>query len=78
MAKGHRESELKHRHKQLALESVNAYLNDLEPKVREEVKTKMAYAFFMTSEALPKKEATPTDPPKDLLELVKAIAKLRS
>ncbi len=78
MAKGHRESERKHRHKQLALESVNAFLNDLEPKVREEVKKKMADAFFMTSEAPPEKAATPSDLPKDLVELVRAIAKLRS
>lgn len=79
MAKGHRESERKHRHKQLALESVNAFLNDLEPKVREEVKRKMADSFFMASETSTEKSGASTELPiKDLLELLKqTIARLR-
>jgi len=34
MAMTHRERERQHRHKQLALESVNAFLEDLEPEVK--------------------------------------------
>lgn len=50
MAMKHRESERQHRHKQLALESINAFLDDLEPDVQKQVKTKMAEVFFTQSE----------------------------
>lgn len=46
MAMKHRESERQHRHKQLALESVNAFLEDLELDVQKQVKQKMAEVFF--------------------------------
>jgi len=46
MAMKHRESERQQRHKQLALESVNAFLEDLEPDVQKQVKQKMADVFF--------------------------------
>lgn len=49
MAMKHRESERQHRHKQLALESVNAFLEDLDPEVQKEVKTLMAKEFFTQS-----------------------------
>jgi chemotaxis protein histidine kinase CheA len=53
MAMKHRESERQHRHKQLALESINAFLEDLEPDVQRQVKQKMADVFFTQSERSP-------------------------
>lgn len=50
MAMKHRESERQQRHKQLALESINAFLEDLEPEVQRQVKQKMAEVFFTQSE----------------------------
>ncbi|MGI9451538.1 MAG: hypothetical protein ACR2QH_13030 [Geminicoccaceae bacterium] len=47
MAMKHRESERRHRHKQLALESVNAFVEDLEPEVQKQLKQQMADAFFI-------------------------------
>ncbi len=46
MAMRHRESEREHRHKQLALESLHPYLEDLDSDVQKEVKKRVADAFF--------------------------------
>ena len=52
MAMRHRESERQQRHKQLALESVNSFLEDLPPEDQRQVKQKMADAFFTQQQGL--------------------------
>lgn len=79
MAMQHRVSERQHRHKQLALESVNAFLEDLTPEVQKEVKQKMADAFFMQPQSLPDtgQDVAPSTIESLLKLLSVAISKLK-
>ena len=60
MASKHRESERQHRHKQLALESVNSFIEDLEPDTQKKLKHEIAGAFFVRSNSAADKEEAVT------------------
>jgi hypothetical protein len=69
----HRDSERTQRHKQIALESVNSFIEDLEPLEQQKIKQKIAEEFF----TLQKEPPAPNDAPitlsnphvKELLKL---------
>ncbi len=75
MAMKHRDSEREHRHKQLALESLNSFLEDLDPEVQKQVKAKVADAFFVRHA----RTLTGGDEvaPTTIQEVVNAINRLR-
>ena len=79
MAMKHRESEREHRHKQLALESVNSFIENLGEEEQKKIKLKIADEFFSKPDTTGNetKNASPNTIDTLLRVLQTAIGKLR-
>ncbi len=79
MAMKHRESEREHRHKQLALESVNSFIEGLGEEEQKQIKLKIADEFFSKPDTTGNeiKDVAPSTIDALLKALQTAIGKLR-